>query len=63
MKAVCQDEEVIQSCMYNIVFRVMSIRCSKHVEDKKNLIKTLILKKCILLVYITQFTTMRGTIT
>jgi len=42
MKAVCQNEEVTQSCMYNIVFRIMSIRCSKHVEDKKNLIKTLI---------------------
>jgi hypothetical protein len=30
--------------MYNIVFLMMDIRCSKYVEDKKNLIKTLILK-------------------
>jgi hypothetical protein len=30
--------------MYNIVFLKMNIRCSKHVEDKKNRIKTLILK-------------------
>jgi len=26
-----------QGCMYNIVFLMMDIRCSKHVEDKKNL--------------------------
>jgi len=28
--------------VYNIVFLMMNIRCPKHVEDNKDLIKTLI---------------------
>jgi hypothetical protein len=34
------------------VFLTMNTRCSKHVEDDKNWIKTLIWKVCILQVYI-----------
>jgi hypothetical protein len=33
---------------------MMNTWCSKHVEDAKKLIKTLIWKVCILLVYVTQ---------
>jgi len=36
-----------------MVFLMMDTRCSKHVEDTKNWIKTLFLKLCILLVHIT----------
>ena len=36
------QKHTISGCIYNIVFLKMDIRCSKHVEDKKNLIKTLI---------------------
>jgi len=35
-----------------LVFLMMNTWCSKHVEDTKNWIKTIILKVCILLVYI-----------
>jgi hypothetical protein len=34
--------EHLMFIMYNIVFLMMNIECSKHVEDKKNRIKTLI---------------------
>ena len=33
---------ITQGYMHNIVFLMMNIRYSKHVEDKKNWIKTLI---------------------
>jgi hypothetical protein len=39
----CLHKHTIFGCMYNIVFVKMTIRCSKHVEDK-NWIKVLILK-------------------
>jgi len=34
--------DTIQDCMYNMVFLMTNIRCLKHVENKKNWIKTLI---------------------
>jgi len=30
---LCEESS---GCMYNIVFLMISIRCSKHVEDKMN---------------------------
>jgi len=39
--------DTIQGCMYCMVFLMMNIRCLKHVEDKKNC------NKCMLLVNIT----------
>jgi hypothetical protein len=40
--AYMQRKRNIQGCIYNIVFLKINIRWSKHVEDKKNWIKTLI---------------------
>jgi hypothetical protein len=47
-----REKHTTSVCVYNTVFLMMNIRCSKHVQDKKNLIKTLI-QICILSVNIT----------
>ena len=42
LKNVLDEWHAIKGSMYNIVLLKMNIKCSKHVEDEKNLIKTLI---------------------
>jgi hypothetical protein len=46
--------------MYKIVFLMMNIRCSKHVENSKSWIKTVI-KNAICWLALHKYTTMHGT--
>jgi len=34
--AQMHEKHTIKNCMYNIVFLMINIRCSKNVDDKKN---------------------------
>jgi len=36
LQAVCEAEGCAQVYMYKTIFLMMNIRCSKHVENKKN---------------------------